>query len=525
MPGHRITCPYCFKEFDDGDVHFRMETVFKSTDDFGFSNPDTGKQYRSAGDIIQDPDLSEEFREGYIERFKVFSGFLAGDDPKYEEFWSRFGGTSEWWEPTEGETIKPWRRPVHDPHSEPDFFLDGGSTTESGMLYKITDACGRETSRRVCPFCHNPLPDLYGQYPVKFIPVIGASGVGKTVYLSQLMRWATDDFAKCGINAQPASMYTRRYCDINPVEMEKPLPVRTPPDELQQPLFLDLSYEDEPGRAHDLTLVLCDVSGQLCQIGYDTLAVVKQAQKFAPFIGHADGILYLVEPRQFEPPDPVRGPQAVLNVVHDLFDAHANDLNRIPVAVCISKGDTVAQVVFGKSCIPQLEYLKNGGKYRPVFNADSYNKLYEPVYGFVERLSFVLLNTLSVQYPIHDLFMVESIGVPVAGLKNENGEYGAPSASPEPQRLVEPLLWMLNRFGFIGSTGFINEPNDWFCPQCQRRLHITQEFCPDCKCTEDGRWMCPLCGTVNPAGTAQCSHTEKGFLGMTKRCKGTPAWK
>ncbi|MBT1177693.1 TRAFAC clade GTPase domain-containing protein [Bifidobacterium callimiconis] len=528
MPGHQIKCLYCFKEFDDAAVHFRMETVFNSEDDIEFTDPNTGKEYYSVADITKDPMLSNAARTQLIDRFKTLAGFVQQEDPEYEKFWKKFGGTTEM--PAKAHDgvagVDPWLRRVYDPNNPADqqFFssTEGPVISDSGLLYKVTDCLGRETTRRVCPFCHNPLPGLYGKYPVKFISIIGITGAGKTVYLSQLVQWFVTDLAKCGITVNPTSMYAYKYRDVNPVEMQRRLPEGTPPQQMQQPLCFDLTYNDEVGRAHNMTMVFYDIAGENCQLSYDDSEVATKAKEFGPFIEHSDGILLVVQPQQFSEPDPVGGPQAVLNVVHGLFDAHANDLDHIPMAVCISKGDIVVQQVLGSQSIPNLQYLKVGRKYRPVFNADSYNKLYEPVYNFVERQSAELIASLSVDYPIHDLFMVSAIGTAIGTFKDDEGEYEAPAAPPLPQRLVEPLLWMLNRFGFIGSTGFINEPNDWFCPQCNRRLHITQEFCPDCKCTEDGRWMCPLCGTVNPAGTAQCSHTEKGFLGMTKRCKGTP---
>ncbi len=41
-----------------------------------------------------------------------------------------------------------------------------------------------------CPKCDGKLPSNYGKYPVKFLSVIGASGSGKTVYLSNLLKFS-----------------------------------------------------------------------------------------------------------------------------------------------------------------------------------------------------------------------------------------------------------------------------------------------------------------------------------------------
>ena len=528
MPGHKIQCLYCFNTFNDEDVHFRMETVFNSEDDVELTDPQTGKTYYSPADVAKDPMLSGADRTRLTAQLKLLDGFVKREDPKYEKFWERFGRTTEMPAAArDGQIgVNPWLRRVYDPHNPDDqpFFQPNSEViSDSGLLYQITDIWGRETSRRVCPYCHNPLPGLYGKYPVKFISIIGITGAGKTVYLSQLVQYLEDNFARCGITAQPTSTYAYRYRETNPVEMGKRLPAATAKEMFLQPLCFDLSYKDEAGRQHYMTMVFYDIAGENCRMSKDAAEMDANARWFGPFIEHSDGILLLVQPDQFtSTPDPENGPQAVLTVVHNLFESHAQDLERIPVAVCISKGDTLAPTILSGP-IPQIEYLKKSGVgYRPVFNADSYNTLYEPVYKFVDTQAVTLLNTLSVQYPIHDLFLVSAIGTKVTEHEDEDGKFFAPATPPIPQRLIEPLLWMLTKFNFIGFTGFIREPNDWACPQCNRPLHIDQKLCPDCKRDRNGRWVCPLCGTVNEAGATQCAHTEKGFLGMTKRCKGVP---
>ncbi|MBT1177687.1 TRAFAC clade GTPase domain-containing protein [Bifidobacterium callimiconis] len=524
MPGYQITCPYCFEEFMDDQVHFRMETVFTDTSDFGFANPTSGQPYLSLADIEHDTTLSDELRAGFSDRFKVFSGLLAGTDADYDDFWSDFGGTSEMSAPGGTATagshhVDPWQRPVHDPQSEPDFFLDSGDTSDGGMLYRIMDAGGNETARRVCPYCHNPLPGLYGQYPVKFVPVIGMTGVGKTVYLSQLVDSLQEAFAKCGISAQPSTVSAYRYRAANPVEAGVPLPYATMPQALQQPLFVDLTYTDEVGRPHALTMVFYDISGEhFRQFSDDESYLATRSMAFLPFIQHASGILYLTDPKRLETPDPVYGPQVSLTVIQNLISGDGPV--QIPLALCIAKGDTVAQSVFGSDALSQLEPLMDGDKYRPVFNADGFNAVYGPVSDFVGQ-SLAMSVTMPMQYPNHNLFMVSALGAAPEEMADDDGHTELMmTVPPVPQRLIEPVLWMLNRFGFIGASGPISNPSDWTCPQCGASLAVDQEFCPDCRIGRNGDWTCSLCGTVNPVGNAQCSHAEQGFLGIAKQCKG-----
>lgn len=526
MARYQITCPYCFEDFMDDQVAFRMETVYPSIDEIGFSNPDTGARYFELDDIKADSSLDDAVRAGLIDRFKVFSGLVAGPDQQYDDFWSAFGGgTTEMPDSSKSasdgiteDDVYPWMRPVHVPAEEPDYFLDKGDVTDNGMLYRIMDAGGHETTRRVCPFCHNPLPGLYGQYPVKFIPVIGMTGVGKTVYLSQLVGHLRELFDQCGIMAQPTSPDTDRCRNANPVEMNVPLPYATMPTMLLQPLFVDLAYTDEVGRPHALTVVFYDIAGEnFRQFSDDESAIASQAISFVPFLQHADGILYFMNPKQLADSEPADALRDSLTMIRNLIAG--DDPVRIPVALCVTKGDTVAQQVFGDNAVPQTEPLMNGGKYRPLFNADNFNAVYGPVSNFVGR-SPAFTAEMPVQYPNHDLFIVSALGAAPATVTDDDGHTEPmPSVSPVPQRLIEPVLWMLNRFGFIGASGPIDNPCDWTCPQCGDRLASDQGFCPNCRISRQGDWACSVCGTVNPLGNARCSHTEPGLL-FAKQCAG-----
>ena len=63
------------------------------------------------------------------------------------------------------------------------------------------DDFGKPTYRRVCPYCHNPLPMGFGKHRVKNISIIGITGAGKTVYISQLLKGMTEYAAKSGLGA------------------------------------------------------------------------------------------------------------------------------------------------------------------------------------------------------------------------------------------------------------------------------------------------------------------------------------
>ena len=514
MPDYQITCPYCFETFRDDQVHFRMETVLDSADvavSVIFED-DKKTVYHSPDEAEADPNLPEGMRQRVLRRFHVMSGFVQGEDPVYSKFWKQYGGTTEYASRNDAHPL-PWLRPVHDPIAEPEFFKRVAEFSD-GLVDRIVDDRDRTTARRVCPYCHNPLPKGYGRYPVKHIGVIGLPGAGKTVYLSRLCGWATDEFRRVGIQAVPLPP-VNEYRLANMVASDTPLPAATKPHSLQQPLCFNLSYQNR-GREHHLTLVFHDISGEDCQVSHDSASLSANARQYAPFLEHADGILMLVDPAQLKEKNAANGPQSLLTVLYDLFAGRTAQLGRIPLAVCISKGDTEPYLLSGES---QVFASVKGAAGMPVFHAEEYNRTHAMLAAYVQNNATLLNTTLSTQYPSHNLFVVSALGTGT-GVEQRTAKDGTAYTMPaRPQCLIDPVMWLLNRFGFIESTGLIAMPSEWACPGCNRQVPGNVGYCPECGVGRDGDWKCLLCGTVNPADNRQCSHEELGIL-KDKPCKG-----
>lgn len=170
---YTITCPYCFKIFDDSEVKFRSE--FVNTEE------------------LENIEIENERREAELFSFKRQGSNL------YREWWTvrdRFN-TSE---PDDDarDFFHPYQRPIIDP-SNPEwqeYLIQVGEGDTNKEKYLIRDkddmAVGiklKATSfhyeitccRRVCPHCNNPIPQGFGKSPVITIPIVGTSSTGKTV--------------------------------------------------------------------------------------------------------------------------------------------------------------------------------------------------------------------------------------------------------------------------------------------------------------------------------------------------------
>ena len=524
-----ITCPYCFSTFSHDEVHFRMETVL-TPDEFDVPANEEDRKYELK-DIDNDITLSDEERKRRHHAFVQRSAFAEGDDSAYTKFWDARGGTTEDDPVTVGtgmnqHEIQAYQMPVFNPMDARDrqnFAAQPLLRRTDGFVRGAVDCFGNETSRRVCPKCHNPLPGAYGTYPVKFISVIGVTGAGKTVFLSQLCRYVEDQFAGYDISITPTSAYAHKYQKENAVDMGRPLPAGTAPGALLQPLCFDVSYNIDTAQGQESrkqTLVFYDIAGENCMQG-EGGTIGAGLNRFGPFIEHSDGLILLVAPEQIANDTQSAVPTEVLTVIHALFGMAVRGteaLETMPLAVCISKGDTIDQMVLGEPMHDMVEEMDGLGRLVPKFNAQDYNYIQGNVSRFVETNARTLATAMRSNYHCSNYFLFSAIGTDVVAQENPTtGQtFYAPAAPVSPKRLAEPLLWILTQFRYLDSTGFVNEPNDWQCPKCGRRLHLPRKgdqrsfFCPDCLVNKDGQWQCPSCGKLHDDAEVWCENKESG---------------
>jgi hypothetical protein len=512
MPGHDITCPYCFTHFNDDEVHFRMETVFTE------KNLDPKNESRSLEEIEMDRRFGSEEIKAQIAEYKRREKFVKHEDAVYEAFWQEFGGTTEKSSVSrdgKAPSVMPYQRPVFSPkdpqHAQ--FFglpkKESDVFDEHGIIYAAIDCFGKKTDRRVCPHCHNPLPGAYGKYPVKFISVIGITGAGKTVYLSQMCKYIAKQLSYFSITVTPTSPYAREYIEANPVIMGRELPAGSPPERLQQPLCFDLMYRHENREIYH-TIVFYDIAGENC-------VDPEKMKGFGRFVEHADGILLVIDPDQFnEASNDDAQPVRVLETIYHVFqNKHSDKVRNLPIAVCISKGDKIAREMIQQN-LDDMQFLKDRSEfYLPKFNADNYNGIHDAIRKFVEDNDNNLHTRMRNYYDNYNYFLFSAIGTSTK--KIEGTELDTPAGPTNPTRVMEPIAWLLLKYKFITCEGELHEPEDWICRSgtCGgKRLRVYHKFCPDCYRNMNGEWECTVCGSMQTANwceNPQCK--KKGKIG------------
>ena len=465
-----IVCPYCFQTFSHKEVHFRMESYFdqNNLNDEGYQLED----FQTPG-VVPDRD-KERLMQQTAERWP----FLIKDDKLYTDWWKEYGETTEKAYGIDAKLpCKVYQLPILNP-SDPkaqkslkvvhadktgvDSFLglDG-----DGMAVSIVDRFGHETRRRVCPHCHNPLPINYGKNNVKFISVIGITGSGKTVYLSQLLSGLQEAVASLNMTAT-ATTDIANFIMSNPVCAGVPLPPASVEGRFSQPMVYDLSRSVSETAVQTETIVLYDIAGEDCQSA-------NAMQKYGKFVQNSNAILLLIDPqKQLDlktKSTTVDGrmrmaPQVVLDTIHNVFlKLPQTEKCGIPLAVCVSKSDTFlnyikdpeARKIAESDIIPLRDDRTQD--FIPEFNAEEYNKLNQEIRKLTQG---PLMAVLKVGFTTYNFFAFSATGCATEVRADENtGEsYQYLTGPAAPKRIAEPLFWIFCKLGYIKPHSAILRP-------------------------------------------------------------------
>lgn len=477
-----ITCPYCFEHMQDDEVLFRSDKVHSSSRDPEIL-PDDFDDIHDFLSRYKKPD-----KEAITKRYQEWDFFVEAEDAVYKDFWEKFGGTTEYNPADVKAKIKSYHRRVIDPSKKEHqqyLEVEGGQyllRDGQGMVSGIKLRTGEKCNRRVCPHCHNPLPSNYGKHSVKFTSVIGITGSGKTIYLSQLLRSMSGYTVKAGLNATATGAGVVTFLENNPVKANKHLPGSTPEGALQQPLFYELAHSGADGTVVTETFVLYDVAGELFHDDN-----VGKLPNFAPFIDQSHGIFLLIDPFQFPVFAGLAKDDALKVTALTALNAIQNIINKgamgkkitTPVAVCISKADLPAvQKVMGAELKSLLLEDVNGlqdvnGFYKTIFNAKEYAPIGKKLMHFMTAHDAPLNTKLFVSYENTAYFAFTSLGCEVK--KDGEGENAPqyPVGPVMPKRIEEPLLWMFYKLGYIQPNGYI--PGEVSCPMCGSLQFLQEE--------------------------------------------------
>lgn len=266
-----FACPYCFETIRHDEVCFLV--------------PYTQQEitYTEAELSVMDPAVAEKIRQ---EQAKIAPFRKRDSDEKLENFWRHLGGIDAYSNNPAFEEELQWNSPLVTPENAGEMTESGYEKDNDDFVVSVTDSLSKKPSKlRLCPHCHNVLPEGYGKYPLYFTSIVGITSSGKTVYLTQLLSEIETYLGRMGVNVCYKDKEARRFKSIR--DSSTILPNATTRNDLRPPITITA----QEGSSF-YTLVFYDIAGENC-VDPD-----KQAL-FGPYISHADGIIVLMDPAQF----------------------------------------------------------------------------------------------------------------------------------------------------------------------------------------------------------------------------------
>ena len=333
---------------------------------------------------------------------------------------------------------------------DPSDFSESSKKYNRGVLTGLKDAYDNWTAKRICPYCHNDIPKSAGHSPGTIISFIGASQVGKSVYMTSLIHALKTTTPRnfnifcTPINHEMSKKFKYEYEDpliengqlLDPTQMVKQ----------QEPFIFTFSFADES--KPEINIAFFDIAGE-------GMVDNSYLDIYGAHIRNSAGLMFLVDPLQFralgrkillknnldydlttaeEPVDVLGG--LVDNYIHK----ESNSILKIPTAVVLTKTDLLEPLR------PDGEYISKGSHMFTNYNHRGYFDLgtFENIGGEVEEFIGVVdpnfRNALKRRFGEIGFFAVSALGSCPDNRR---------VASFSPIRVEEPFLWLLYKLGYI----------------------------------------------------------------------------
>jgi len=306
----------------------------------------------------------------------------------------------------------------------------------------------------LCPYCHNDLPQSAGFAPATIISFVGASQVGKSVFLTSLVHTLKTltprnfDIFCTPINNEMGRKFKYEYED--PLIENGLLLDPTQKEQQQEPFIFTFSFTD--GNLPEINIAFFDAAGEgMMDNGYMDI--------YAAHIRNSSGILFLVDPLQFRSigkkvalingldhdPADMDDPLSVLSgLVEDYIYKQANGVSDIPTAVVLTKSDLLRPLQLeGEYIRPQSRIFANY-THMGYFNLDAFAQVDYEVDEFLQAADPNFRNALKRRFAELGFFAVSALGAPPDATGRRVRTYA-------PLRVDEPFLWLLYKLGYIAG--------------------------------------------------------------------------
>ncbi|ERM16898.1 TRAFAC clade GTPase domain-containing protein [Brevibacillus laterosporus] len=398
LPFYDIVCPYCFAKYSPDQVVFRATHHRDDDENYALQEDEILNQYR------------DKFGLDAIEELEA--------------------------------VIDPATIP-----QENQLYVDQ-------VLVGLTDRYGMVTKRRLCPKCHNELPITAGKAPSNIISIVGASQVGKSVYMTSLIHTLQNTTANhfnaacMPLNAQISRKFRENY--EAPLFERGQLLDSTQKEKRQEPFIFQFIFKDS--EQAPLILVFFDVAGE-------GMVDREYLELYASHVKNSSGILFLVDPLQIrtirdkimfnvgdEPGEFTARydePREVLITLFENFIGYEEQSKtNIPTAVVMTKSDMLHMLKEDDS-----EYIKSNSNvfrnfvHKQYLNTSEFENINGEIRRFIEKVDRPFKDALEVYFTNTAYFAVSALG--------SNPVNQKVTGVVTPVRVDEPFIWLLHQLDYI----------------------------------------------------------------------------
>ena len=317
----------------------------------------------------------------------------------------------------------------------------------------ICDICKKPVYKRLCPSCHNPIPQGVEEEGSSVFVMLGPKGVGKSHYIAVLINQLRNSFAQeFGATMSPATdrttlkyrdMYYKRLYE----EGRKLAPTQSFSEstESREPMIYYLRFlEGDSPRVY--TLAFFDTAGEDLDSAGKMMGLNLNS-----FISRASGIVFLVDPLQIpyintrirmENKPPTGSNVAnmlsdIANIIRTNNSLKMKDTIPIPLAVVLTKADVLmkapendeeSSILFGLNSSIYVE--RERGK----FDKTNCEQISAEIEEYMRRaVSSGFVQTVK-EFKEHSYFAVSALG------SNPTGNVLTRGISP--MRVEDPFIWL-----------------------------------------------------------------------------------
>ncbi|MDR2698364.1 MAG: hypothetical protein LBB30_01635 [Candidatus Methanoplasma sp.] len=317
------------------------------------------------------------------------------------------------------------------------------------------DVCRKPVYKRLCPSCHNPIPQGAEEEGSSVFVVLGPKGVGKSHYIAVLINQLRNSFSpEFGATMSPATdrttmkyrdMYYKRLYE----EGRKLAPTLSFEEsrESREPMIYYLRFlEGASPRVY--TLAFFDTAGE----DLDSTGKMM-GLNLNSFISRASGIVFLVDPLQIpyintrirmdnKPPtgsDVANMLYNIANIIRTNNSLKMKDPISIPLAVVLTKTDVLmkapendeeSNILFGLNSSLYIE--RERGKY----DRTNFEQINVEIEEYMRRAVSKNFVQAVKEFKEHSYFAVSALG------SNPTGNMLTRGISP--MRVEDPFIWLLN---------------------------------------------------------------------------------